>query len=57
MAALSTENLSRVLRALGILHELSAALDPYNSDLGRLRSGQRLPDRVRPRSLGGQDDG
>ncbi|HVD39551.1 MAG TPA: helix-turn-helix transcriptional regulator [Solirubrobacterales bacterium] len=47
----STENLLRVLRGLGVLDELTAALDPYESDVGRLRSGQRLPERVRPRSL------
>jgi transcriptional regulator with XRE-family HTH domain len=47
----STENLLRVLRGLGVLDELTAALDPYESDVGRLRSAQRLPERVRPRSL------
>lgn len=47
----STENLMRVLRGLGILESLSEALDPYESDVGRLRSDQRLPERVRPRSL------
>ncbi|MGH2937862.1 MAG: hypothetical protein ACRDPE_07040 [Solirubrobacterales bacterium] len=30
----------------------SRALDPYETDVGRLRSGERLPDRVRPRRLG-----
>lgn len=52
----STENLLRVLRALGILDSVTAALDPYASDVGRLRSEQRLPQRVRPRSLGGSSD-
>lgn len=52
----SVENLLRVLRALGILDGLSPALDPYETDLGRLRSSQRLPQRVRPRSLLGPDD-
>ena len=47
----STENLLRVLRGLGILETLSRAVDPYESDVGRLRSEQRLPKRVRPRSL------
>jgi transcriptional regulator with XRE-family HTH domain len=51
----STENLLRVLRGLGILDSLSRAVDPYESDVGRLRSEQRLPERVRPRSL--KDDG
>ena len=47
----STENLLRVLRALGILDALPRALDPYESDLGRLRSDEQLPQRVRPRRL------
>jgi transcriptional regulator with XRE-family HTH domain len=47
----SFENLLRVLRALGILENLSGALDPYGTDLGRLRSEERLPERVRPRKL------
>jgi transcriptional regulator with XRE-family HTH domain len=53
----STENLLRVLRGLGILDSLSRALDPYESDVGRLRSEQRLPERVRPRSLKDDLDG
>ena len=32
----------RTLRALGILDGLSRVLDPYESDIGRLRSEQRL---------------
>lgn len=56
-SGVSTENLLRILRGLGILSSLSAALDPYASDIGRLRSEERLPRRVRPRSLGGKDDG
>lgn len=52
----SIENLLRVLRALGILASVSAALDPYASDIGRLRSEQQLPRRVRPRKLGGPGD-
>jgi transcriptional regulator with XRE-family HTH domain len=47
----SFENVLRVLRALGILANLSAALDPYGTDLGRLRSEERLPERVRPKKL------
>lgn len=43
----------RVLRALGISSNLTAALDPYESDLGRLRAAEQLPRRVRPRKLGG----
>jgi transcriptional regulator with XRE-family HTH domain len=46
------ENALRVLRALGILDGYSRALDPYESDVGRLRSDERLPGRVDPRRLG-----
>jgi transcriptional regulator with XRE-family HTH domain len=53
----SAENLLRVLRALGILESLSRAVDPYESDVGRLRSSERLPSRVRPRNLGVTEDG
>lgn len=53
----STENLLRVLRGLGILESLTRALDPYESDIGRLRSDQRLPDRVRPRRLKESENG
>lgn len=52
----SMENLLRIFRALGILDSITAALDPYASDVGRLRSEQQLPQRVRPRSLSGPDD-
>ena len=44
----STENLLRVARALGVLDSLVAALDPYATDEGRLRSEEALPERVRP---------
>jgi transcriptional regulator with XRE-family HTH domain len=44
----STENLLRVARSLGVLDTLVAALDPYATDLGRLRSQEALPERVRP---------
>jgi transcriptional regulator with XRE-family HTH domain len=50
-----TEVLLRVLRSLGILGSFSRALDPYESDLGRLRSDELLPARVRPRRLEGGD--
>lgn len=53
----SLENLLRVLRALGVLDSLTRALDPYESDVGRLRSEERLPRRVRPRRLTGRGDG
>ena len=47
----SIEDLLRVLRALGILDTLPRALDPYETDLGRLRADEQLPHRVRPRRL------
>jgi len=49
--AVRTEILLRVAHALGVLDGLPRALDPYESDLGRLRADDRLPKRVRPRSL------
>lgn len=36
-----------VLRALGQLERVVDALDPYNTDLGRARADQLLPQRVR----------
>ena len=47
-AGASMENLLRVARALGVLDLLVAALDPYATDEGRLRSEEALPERVRP---------
>jgi transcriptional regulator with XRE-family HTH domain len=44
----SLENVLRVARALGVLDSLVAALDPYATDVGRLRSEEALPERVRP---------
>src|ERR1700728_4679009 len=41
------ENLLRVARALGVLDQLAAALDPYATDLGRLGAQESLPKRVR----------
>lgn len=54
---LSLENVLRMLRALGILDSVPNALDPYESDVGRLRSDEQLPQRVRPRKLTGRGDG
>jgi hypothetical protein len=51
----SAENLLRILRALGIQDLVTEALDPMQSDLGRLRAGEDLPERVRPKRL--SDDG
>jgi transcriptional regulator with XRE-family HTH domain len=44
----SLENTLRIVRALGSLDRLAAALDPYETDVGRLRIDERLPERVRP---------
>ncbi|MFI4992688.1 MAG: helix-turn-helix domain-containing protein [Solirubrobacterales bacterium] len=49
----SVENLLRILRSLGIQDLMSEALDPLASDVGRLRSEEELPRRVRPRRLTG----
>ncbi|MCL2848984.1 MAG: helix-turn-helix transcriptional regulator [Micrococcales bacterium] len=46
-ASVSTDTLVRVLRALGVLDTVVDAADPMNSDVGRLRAGQHLPERVR----------
>lgn len=46
--SISLENLLRVARALGLLDKLASALDPYATDVGRLRTEERLPERVRP---------
>lgn len=43
------ENVLRVARALGLLDVLTDALDPYASDVGRLRADEALPERVRHR--------
>ncbi len=48
----SVENLLRILRALGIAELVSDALDPMNSDIGRLRAERELPKRVRPKRWG-----
>jgi transcriptional regulator with XRE-family HTH domain len=43
----STENLLRVLRIVGIMDNVVAAADPYQTDVGRLRMDEVLPKRVR----------
>jgi transcriptional regulator with XRE-family HTH domain len=51
----SLESVLRIARALGVLDSLVAALDPYATDVGRLRSDEALPERVRaPRPERGQ---
>jgi hypothetical protein len=39
----------RVARALGVLDSLVGSIDPYATDVGRLRSEEALPQRVRSR--------
>jgi transcriptional regulator with XRE-family HTH domain len=56
-AGVSLENVLRVARALGILEAVPRAFDPYESDVGRLRSEEQLPQRVRPRGFRQPDDG
>ena len=41
------ENVLRVARALGVLDLLTKAVDPYATDVGRLRADEALPQRVR----------
>ncbi|MCP9490149.1 MAG: helix-turn-helix domain-containing protein [Solirubrobacteraceae bacterium MAG38_C4-C5] len=53
----SVENLLRILRALGVLDGLTRALDPYETDVGRLRADEWLPQRVRSKDLRGARDG
>ena len=38
-----------VARALGVIDQILEAIDPWNSDLGRMRADQDLPQRVRHR--------
>lgn len=45
--AVSLENVLRILRAIGLLESLVSALDPYATDLGRMRSEESIPKRVR----------
>lgn len=51
----SLETFLRVLRAVGVLDQVVGSLDPYDSDVGRLRADERLPERVRPRKLNAGD--
>jgi len=53
----SLENLVRVLRGLGVIEGVMRALDPYESDIGRLRADEHLPQRVRPKRLTGDGGG
>lgn len=50
------ESVLRVARALGVLDSLASSLDPYSTDVGRLRSEEVLPQRVRHRTTPKLDD-
>jgi transcriptional regulator with XRE-family HTH domain len=52
----SFEIVLRVLYGLGVLDNVPTAVDPYETDVGRLRADDQLPRRVRPRNLM-RDDG
>lgn len=40
-------NVAQVLRALGVLDQMVSAVDPLNSDIGRLRAGNLTKKRAR----------
>ncbi|MBO9569218.1 MAG: helix-turn-helix transcriptional regulator [Cellulomonas iranensis] len=46
-ASVSFRNVAQVLRALGVLDQSVDAVDPLNSDIGRLRAGNLTRRRVR----------
>jgi transcriptional regulator with XRE-family HTH domain len=46
-AGASLESVLRVARALGVLDQVASALDPFATDVGRLRYEEALPQRVR----------
>jgi transcriptional regulator with XRE-family HTH domain len=48
----SLANVFRIARALGVLDSLAKSLDPYATDVGRLRSEEELPQRVRHSTKG-----
>jgi transcriptional regulator with XRE-family HTH domain len=48
---ISLEKTLRVARALGVMDQLIDVIDPYDSDIGRLRADEQLPQRVRPRRV------
>ncbi len=50
------ESVLRVARALGVLDQVTGAFDPYATDVGRLRSEEALPRRVRPAARQASDD-
>jgi transcriptional regulator with XRE-family HTH domain len=52
----SFEIVLRVLHGLGVLDSMPVTLDPFGTDVGRLRADEQLPRRVRPRDVR-RDDG
>ena len=52
----SFEIVLRVLHGLGVLDSVPATVDPFGTDVGRLRADEQLPRRVRPRGVR-RDDG
>ena len=52
----SFEIVLRVLHGLGVLDSVPATVDPFGTDVGRLRADEQLPRRVRPREVR-RDDG
>lgn len=46
-ASVSFTNFLRVAHVLGLLDRLEDATDPYQTDFGRVRADQALPQRVR----------
>ncbi|MFI5711327.1 helix-turn-helix domain-containing protein [Kribbella sp. NPDC051620] len=51
----SLESTLRIARALGVMDVLVAAVDPYSTDVGRLRADEELPRRVRPAQISAED--
>lgn len=45
--AVGFDSFLSVVRALGLLDRVAHALDPYETDLGRARADEALPQRVR----------
>lgn len=45
--SVSFETFLRVCRVVSVLDRISEAVDPYETDLGRIRADQSLPQRVR----------
>lgn len=46
--AVGFEVVLNVARGLGVLDQLVRSVDPYETDLGRARADESLPQRVRP---------